>query len=139
MLAAADWVIGDHGSATCYGAAAGAPVLVASFPAGEVDPASAASWLSSRAARLRPEKPIAPQLAAATTGWPAGLDAAVRDRITDVPGQSGRIIRQVMYQMMQISQPEEEPEVSPVPLPGPAAALPAAWAPGMAGSRPGPW
>jgi hypothetical protein len=139
VLAAADWVIGDHGSATCYGAAAGAPVLLASFPAGEVDPASAASWLSSRALRLRPEKPVAPQLAAAAAGWRAGLDAAIRDRITDVPGQSGRIIRQVMYQMMQISQPEEEPEVGPVPLPGPGAALTAVRAPGMAGSRPGPW
>lgn len=118
VLAAADFVIGDHGSATCYGAATGAPVLLAAFPAAEVDPGSPASQVGATAPRLRPDQPVARQLRATAAGWSPESSAALRCQITDVPGQSGRIIRKTMYGLMMLPEPETAPDVSPVPLPG---------------------
>lgn len=117
-LAASDFVIGDHGSATCYGAAAGAPVLLAAFPAAEVDPGSPASQVGATAPRLRRDQPVARQLRATAADWSPESSAAVRCQITDVPGQSGRIIRKTMYGLMMLPEPETAPAVSPVPLPG---------------------
>lgn len=74
VLAAADVVIGDQGSVTCYAAAIGRPVLLASFPQQELDPASAVAGLAgqpssldrtfrgptSRVRSLRPHRPGRP-------------------------------------------------------------------------------
>jgi len=120
ILTAADWVIGDHGSATCYGASAGVPVLLAAFAADEVDPGSPASHLGQNAFRLRPDQPVAGQLHAASAAWPPGWSASVRSQITDVPGQSARIIRETMYRLMKLPEPDRTPTVHPVLLPRPA-------------------
>ncbi|HET9894107.1 MAG TPA: hypothetical protein VFQ44_04180 [Streptosporangiaceae bacterium] len=117
-LAASDFVIGDHGSATCYGAAAGAPVLLAAFPAGEIDPGSPASQLGATAHHLRTDQPVARQLRAVAADWSPESSAAIRRMITDVPGQSGRIIRKTMYDLMKLPEPETGPYISPVPFPG---------------------
>lgn len=118
ILAASDFVIGDHGSGTCYGAAAGAPVLLASFPAAEIEPGSLSSQVGASAPRLRPDQPVERQLRAIAADWSPEFSAAVRRQITDVPGQSGRIIRKTMYRLMKLPEPETAPVVSPVPLPG---------------------
>jgi hypothetical protein len=120
ILTAADWVIGDHGSATCYGASVGVPVLLAAFPADEVDPGSPASYLGRNAFRLRPGQPVARQLRAAGAAWPPEWSASVRAQITDVPGQSARIIRETMYRLMKLPEPSRTPTVRPVLLPRPA-------------------
>jgi len=57
VLAAPDVVIGDHGAVTCYAAAAGAPVLLASYPDEEAGPGSPVSVLAQAAPRLRPRQP----------------------------------------------------------------------------------
>jgi hypothetical protein len=62
VLAAADVVIGDQGSVTCYAAAIGRPVLLASFPREELDPASAVAGLGRVAPRLRADRPAVRQL-----------------------------------------------------------------------------
>ena len=117
-LAASDFVIGDHGSATCYGAATGAPVLLAAFPAGEIDPGSPASQVGATAPRLHPDQPVARQFHAIASDWPPEFSSAIRSQITDVPGQAGRIIRNAMYGLMKLPEPETAPDVSPVPPPG---------------------
>jgi hypothetical protein len=122
VLAAADWIIGDHGSATCYGASAGVPVVLAAFPAGEVDPHSPASYLGRSAARLCPDRPLGKQLDAVAAAWRPEASASIRAQITDVPGRSGQIIRRVMYRLMKLPEPGTVPEVCPVPLPVPMAA-----------------
>lgn len=119
-LAASDFVIGDHGSATCYGAAAGVPVLLAALPAGEIDPGSPASQLGAIARQLRHDQPVARQLRAVAADWSPESSAAIRCQITDVPGQSGRIIRKAMYGLMKLPEPETAPMISPVPLPAQA-------------------
>jgi hypothetical protein len=119
VLAAADVVIGDHGSVPCYAAAAGIPVILAVFPGREVDPRSQVAYLAKIAPRLRLNQPIAPQLGRAATGWCPELHAAIRARVTSEPGESARIIRTVLYQMMGLPRPPTPyPDPEPVPMPG---------------------
>jgi hypothetical protein len=105
VAAAADVLIGDHGSVSCYAAAAGIPVALAVFPDGEVEPRSQVAYLAKVAPRLRLGEPIAPQLAQAVMAWCPELHAAIRAQVTSVPGQSARIIRTVMYQLMGLPEP----------------------------------
>jgi hypothetical protein len=123
ILAAADYVIGDHGSVTCYAAAIGRPVLLASFPDEELDPASTVACLGRIAPRLRSRGPIEPQLAEAAAAWTPSLHRMIRVRVTSVPGQSARLIRALMYRMMNLAEPAAEPVVRPVPAPEPLAIL----------------
>jgi hypothetical protein len=123
ILAAADCIIGDHGSVTCYGAAAGRPVLLASFPDEELDPVSTVASLGRIAPRLQPGRPVAPQLAEAMTAWTPARHRAIRARVTDVPGQSARLIRAVMYHLLDLAEPTVEPMTRPVPIPEPLAIL----------------
>jgi hypothetical protein len=119
VLAAADLVIGDHGSVTCYGATTGAPVILAAFPDEYVEPGSPVAELGSITPRLRLDEPIAPQLAKAMASWSPGLSAVIRAHVTDVPGQAAGIIRTMMYRLMDLAEPTAMPEVRPVPVPEP--------------------
>jgi hypothetical protein len=122
VLAAADMAIGDFGSTTCYAAALGVPVLLASAGAGEVAPGSLAGYLGGRAPAMRPGQALEPQLRAAAAGWDPAVSAAVRARITDVPGLSAAIIRRVMYELMNLPEPAAAALTRPVPVVRPARA-----------------
>jgi hypothetical protein len=119
LVAAADVVIGDHGSVTCYAAAAGIPVLLASFPGDEVEPGSPVARLGEIAPRLREEEPYAPQIEQAASYWPPRLHREVREQVSDAPGESAGIIRSVMYRLMNLSEPPGAPVVHRVPVPRP--------------------
>lgn len=117
MLAAADCLIGDHGSVTAYGAAAGLPVLFGALPTGRIVPGSPVARLGEMAPRLGPG-PLASQVAHVIDTWPAKECApVVRDCVTDMPGRSARIIRRVMYELMGLSEPGQAPRADPVPCP----------------------
>jgi hypothetical protein len=115
-LAAADCLIGDHGSVTAYGAAAGLPVLFGALPTWHIMPESPIARLGEMAPRLGPG-PLAPQIARVMDAWPEEYAAVMRARLTDVPGQSASIIRRVMYELMDLPEPDEAPGVHPVPMP----------------------
>lgn len=117
VLAAADWVIGDHGSVTCYAASLGVPVLLAAFPEEDIEPGSLVADLGKIAPRLDVDQPIGPQLSRAVTAWSPDSLAAIRARVTDVPGQSARIIRRLMYRLMKLPEPVTRPDIDPVPRP----------------------
>jgi hypothetical protein len=119
VLAAANHVIGDHGSVTCYAASIGVPVMLATFPEEDVEAGSTVVELAKIAPRLVLDRPIASQLAAAAAVWSPDSSAAIRARITDAPGQSARIIRSIMYRLMNLPEPRTDPEVRPVPVPEP--------------------
>ncbi|HUY45477.1 MAG TPA: hypothetical protein VMV92_07095 [Streptosporangiaceae bacterium] len=123
VLAAADVLVGDHGSVTCYGAAAGIPVSMAVYPPDEVDPRSQVASLARMAPRLRPDQPIAPQLEQVVTAWTPQLHAAIHAQVTSAPGQAARTIRGLMYQLMKLAEPATPPKVEPVPAPTPTAWL----------------
>jgi hypothetical protein len=119
VLAAADVVVGDHGSVTCYAASAGIPVLLATAAAQEIEPGSPVAHLGEIAPQLRMDLPYAAQLERAVSTWRPEQHSLIRALVTDVPGQSARIIRSVMYRLMMLPEPADEPQIRPVPVPRP--------------------
>lgn len=117
VLAAADCLIGDHGSVTAYGAAIGVPVLFGALPTGHVVPGSPVARLGETAPRLGPV-PLACQVRHVIDTWPAEkYTAMMRGGITDAAGRSAGIIRRVMYELMSLPEPNEAPRTDPVPGP----------------------
>jgi hypothetical protein len=119
VLAAADIVVGDHGSVSCYAAAAGLPVLLASFPADEIEPGSPVATLAAMASRLRAGRSYAAQLEQAASAWRPEHHSVIRALVTDIPGQSAGAIRSLLYRLMRLSAPSAGPDVLPVPAPRP--------------------
>jgi hypothetical protein len=119
VLAAADVVVGDHGSVTCYAAAAGLPVVLGSFPVAEVEPGSQIDRLAKAAPKSRPGRPYAAQLAEVASAWSPQRHAAVRAIVTDIPGESAPVVRSLLYRLMKLAEPQTDPVVPPVPLPRP--------------------
>lgn len=119
-LAAADLVIGDHGSATVYSAALGVPVVLGAFPGEDIDPGSHVALLGRTAPSLRPGRPLLPQLERAMSGHRTGRYEQIRSQVTSAPGQARRIIRGVIYRHLGLAEPPGVPRTDPVPVPCPA-------------------
>jgi hypothetical protein len=98
-LAAAEYVIGDHGSVTVYGAALGKRTLLAAFPDDDVVPGSPTHRLGELAQRYDPGIPIDIQLDKAI-GHPelAGL-------VTAAPGEALTRIRATCYRLLDLGEP----------------------------------
>ncbi|MEV7009965.1 hypothetical protein [Streptosporangium sp. NPDC051022] len=117
VLAAADWVIGDHGSASLYGAATGKPVMLAGFPHADVDPASALARLAAVAPRVSRRGSLRDQLDRAAGEMRPGRYRAVTEQITSAPGRFDRNMRRLIYRLLDLRQPETVPVTVPVPVP----------------------
>ena len=117
VLLAADIVVGDVGSSTAYAAAAGVPVMLAANPSQDVAPGSAAALLARAAPRLRPDRPVGPQLADALASHRPELSELVAARITSEPGQFQRNMRRVIYRLLGLTQPPSVPVMSPAGVP----------------------
>ena len=119
-LAAADHVLGDYGSVTVYGAAAGASTLLDDNPGQPLLAGTPAEILARHAPRWQPDRPLVPQLrAAAEARDAAGLPGLVGGSLTSHPGQAGNILRRTMYRLLGIPEPAHAVPLSPVPLPKP--------------------
>jgi hypothetical protein len=116
-LVAGDHVIGDHGSVTYYAASINRPTLLGTYPDDAIDPDSQVAMLGRIAPRLRWHEPLLPQLTGAEDAYPPGSHASLADRVSSVPGESGRILRQVMYRLMRLPEPPGVPRTEPVPAP----------------------
>jgi hypothetical protein len=116
-LMAADVVIGDAGSGSAYAAAVGVPVIIGTFPDEDVARGSAAALLAAAAPRLRPDQPIERQLAEAAVGHSSELSGSVAARITSEPGQFGRNMRRLIYQILGLAQPPSIPVTPPARMP----------------------
>ncbi|MEV8636038.1 hypothetical protein AB0395_30715 [Streptosporangium sp. NPDC051023] len=117
VLAAADWVIGDHGSVTLYGAATGAPVMLAGFPHADVDPASALAKLAAVAPRVSRRGSLRDQLDRAAAEMRPGQYRTVTEHITSEPGRFDRNMRRLIYRLLDLRQPEPLPPTAPAPVP----------------------
>ncbi|MFJ5302416.1 hypothetical protein [Streptomyces sp. NPDC088350] len=117
LLIAADWVIGDHGSVTLYATLTRAAIILARFPAEDVDPASPGAELAVVAPALSSSHPLPEQLAYARATRPAAEYTRISARISSEPGRFGRNTRRLMYRVLGLGEPAYEPSLPPLPLP----------------------
>ncbi|MFF5104178.1 hypothetical protein [Streptomyces sp. NPDC000134] len=119
LLIAADWVIGDHGSVTLYATLTRGAVLLARYPADDVDPASPGAELARVAPAVSPAHPLAEQLAYARTTRPAAEYGRIARRISSEPGRFAAHTRRLMYELLGLGEPAYEPSLPPIPEPEP--------------------
>ncbi|MGW6601395.1 hypothetical protein [Streptomyces sp. NPDC055036] len=116
-VAAADYVVGDHGSVSLYGAMTGAPVLMAGFPDSDVDPGSPLAELNSFAPRLRGDRPMRKQLDRSSATYRSRDYERVAGRITSEPGQFAHKMRALIYRKLRLRAPGVRPTTDPARLP----------------------
>ncbi|MFC9972600.1 hypothetical protein ACFVH6_17105 [Spirillospora sp. NPDC127200] len=118
-LAAADHVLGDHGSVSYYAAAIGVPVLLGAFPEDEVSPGSHIARLGAVAPRVDWGRPLGPQLDDSVHAYDGRVHAALHGELSSRPGESARLLRREMYRLLRLAEPDRPPAAEPVPAPRP--------------------
>ncbi|MFF9567828.1 hypothetical protein [Streptomyces sp. NPDC014685] len=116
-LVAADYVVGDHGSVSLYGATTGVPVLMAGAPEADVDPGSPVAELAAIAPRLDADRPIGRQLSRATALYRKQRYEQVAARITSEPGRFACRMRALIYRKLRLRAPAVRPAAEHAPLP----------------------
>jgi hypothetical protein len=117
MLAAADCVVGDHSSVSLLAAGAGIPLLLA--PMGdEVVPGTPMTTLSRLAQRLDVRRPLAAQVEAAIAAYVPGQYAEAVDATFATP-PAARPLRSVLYELLDLPEPDEPPPLVAWPPPVP--------------------
>ena len=104
-LAAADCVIGDHGSVSYYAAAIGLPVLLGAFPEDDVDPSSPVAEFGRIADRLRPDLPLRPQIDEQLRAHRPERFARLAAWASSDPGRSAELLRGLFYRVLGITEP----------------------------------
>lgn len=117
VIIAADYVIGDHGSATTYAASIGTPILHVDLPTNEIDHDSPHWYVGATAPRFVQTKPIEPQLEEVAARRPNDWARAVSGRLTSRPLQSHRLLRAEMYRLLGLPAPGRHRAIEPVPMP----------------------
>lgn len=114
LVAAADYVIGDHGSVAVYAAAIGIPLLQLETPGADTTtPGSAQEFVTRHADRLQPLQPLQAQLARARP-----LDAgAITGMLTSRPGEASRLLRRMIYKLLRLPEPGKHRHSTAVPAP----------------------
>ncbi|MFE4827249.1 hypothetical protein [Streptomyces sp. NPDC056672] len=115
-VAAADYIVGDHGSICLYGTMTGAPVLMAGFSDPDLDPGSPMAELRSFAPRLR-DRPLRRQLDRSSATYRARQYEQVAARITSEPGRFARKMRALIYRKLRLRAPAVRPTTEPARLP----------------------
>ncbi|WP_210591506.1 hypothetical protein [Streptomyces sp. GESEQ-35] len=116
-VVAADYIVGDHGSVTLYGAMTGVPVLMAGRPDADVDPGSPLAELMSFAPRLHGDRPLRPQLRRSSATCRAHRYERVASRISSEPGQFSRKMRALLYRKLRLRAPAIRTTTDPARLP----------------------
>ncbi|MEE1753688.1 hypothetical protein [Streptomyces sp. SP18CS02] len=116
-LVAADYIVGDHGSVSLYGAMTGAPVLMAGTPVPDVDPGSPLAELNSFAHRLDRDRPLPQQLNRSSAAYRPHRYEQVAARITSEPGRFAQKMRALLYRKLRLRAPAARPTTEPARLP----------------------
>lgn len=114
LVAAADLVIGDHGSSTLYAAAAGVPVLRTPWASDSVRTGSAVAALAETAPMLTDTRPLRWQVDAAMATYTDQTRQSVASRVTSHPGEAARLLRTQMYRLLDLAEPIGEATAAPV-------------------------
>lgn len=118
-LVASDVVLGDHGSTTQYAAAIGTPTMLATFPDHNIRPGSPADDLARAVPRMCPDRPLLNQVEATIRTPRPNLGVTMAARLTSRPGLANTILRERMYELLDLPKPAHEVPTMPVPLPRP--------------------
>lgn len=105
VVGAADVLVGDHGQATVYAAAAGVPVLRAVRLPPDAAPGSPACMLAAATPVVRPDKPLAAYLREAVRAFDAKRYASVAAAVSSEPGRAGALLRERMYRLLRLTPP----------------------------------
>lgn len=116
-LVAADYIVGDHGSVSLYGAMTGVPVFMAGRPDADVDPGSPLAELMSFAPRLRTDRPLLPQLKRGSVTGRSHRYERVAARISSEPGRFSRKMRTLLYRKLRLRAPSTRTTTEPARLP----------------------
>ncbi|WNI32215.1 hypothetical protein [Streptomyces sp. ITFR-6] len=116
-LVAADVLVGDHGSVTLYGAAAGTPLLLAAF-GGDAVPGTAVHDLAAVAPRLDPRGDLRQQVEDVVRAHTPDRYAAVAARAFSEPGHALARLRTALYHLLKLPEPFSPPP-APLLLPDP--------------------
>ena len=116
-LIASDLVVGDYGSVTFYGAAQGAPLLLASRPTELLDPDSPIAALLAAAPDLDPKRPLLDQVRDTIDQYAPEQYAHITAQTTSAPGRSHALLRAAIYRELRLSEPDTPASASAVPLP----------------------
>ncbi|MEU3274486.1 hypothetical protein ABZ639_26890 [Saccharomonospora sp. NPDC006951] len=118
-LVAADLVVSDHGSLTCYATALNKPVLIAADGGGEVVDDSPLAQLLDLLPRLEPGTPLLGQVEETIAKGAIGRDFP--GRMFANQGRAAAILRSLMYDILRL--PESPGSATARPLPAPAATI----------------
>jgi hypothetical protein len=116
-LIAADCLIGDHGSATLYGACIGVPTLLGAFGEQELLADSAASALGKAAPRLASERGLREQVETAIREQEVTYYEKLAERSFAYPGEGLQRLRRLVYELLQLEEPARPVRIMPVPAP----------------------
>lgn len=113
VLVGADHIISDHGSVALYGAATGAPVLLASYPEQDIAPQSPMAELGSIALRLHASRPLRRQLLRSCQEYRHEEYARVAARISSEPGRFTHNMRSLIYRKLRLRANGRSPDTRP--------------------------
>ncbi|HEX4788050.1 MAG TPA: hypothetical protein VH372_06275 [Actinospica sp.] len=117
FLLAADYIVGDHGSVTLYGATSRVPVLLGAYPDADVHPQSGAAALGAVAPRLVDSIAMRDQLTHAAEQFDPLAMAGVASLISSEPGAFARHTRRRLYGMLGLGQPATPAGLLDAPAP----------------------
>ncbi|WP_432014751.1 hypothetical protein [Streptomyces cucumeris] len=126
-LVAADVLIGDHGSVTLYGAAAGTPLLLAAF-GGDAVPGTAVQDMAAAVPRLNTRGDLLQQVEDVVRDHTPERYAAVAEHAFAEPGHALARLRTALYRLLRLPEPPSPPP-SPLvlPVPDPPASPVTSW------------
>jgi len=114
VVAAADVLIGDHGSATIYAAAVGVPVLQAGDAPESVKADSAGALLAEMAPKLSSSRPIGDQLRKTMSIFDPYAYLAIEERVSSRPRHAAQLLRSLMYRLLTLVEPSDQALTMPV-------------------------
>lgn len=118
-MVAADLVVGDHGSATLYGAHLRIPVVVTTAGRPDVVASGPVADLLDAAPHLDRAQSLAHQLRAARRGFEPGRYDWITGRISGAPGKFHEIMAATVDDVLGTSRPNRPRATAPLPAPRP--------------------
>lgn len=115
-LVAADVIVADHGSVGVYGTAVKVPLLLTGAACPDLDPDSANALLAKLAPQLR-HRSLRAQIARAAAEFQPSRYKPVIARLTSQPGRFDQNMRRLMYGLLRLSLPPENPAPAPAARP----------------------